>query len=271
MKNAFLPLSSGADYLQMERPTGHAEQNASGGLADLEGVRGSFTGAAVDFHLPCNAAEGDRTCQIVGQFSTWNEFLCKAHLELRELPGRCSQLSLSQCPGSWDFKTTEEECHQGVTVAYWLLKTHHCVTAIHIPYPLLNHADYTNLLSRALQGSLSVKSHFPLAYLWIAEKPLLGPSLFDAAGTVRKHWCTVRASVGTEGGSYASAPNDNVADVPPNSEIALERTGAQISRCTCSKLHARGARSQRYRQRGSVPSYEASVSRLRKRLPLRII
>ncbi|KAH9380246.1 hypothetical protein HPB48_018210 [Haemaphysalis longicornis] len=153
--------------VQVKQSTGQVKRKVAGGLADLEGAMGSFTSTTIDHRLPCTAAGEGGTCQIVGQLSTWNEFLCKAHLELREVPGTCSRLSLSACFRTSELQATREERDRAVTLAHWLLKTHRCVGAVHLPRSLLN-TVHSNPLSRALQGSSAVKSltlHLPILKL----------------------------------------------------------------------------------------------------------
>ncbi|XP_077528721.1 uncharacterized protein LOC144141076 isoform X2 [Haemaphysalis longicornis] len=136
---------------------GQAKRGAAASIppADLENAKGAFTGAAIDYRLPCTASK-NTTCQIVWQLPTWNEFLCKAHLELREMPGTRSQLSLSECLGTATFEATEEELHQTATLVYWLLRTHHCVVAVHMPGTLSDPVN-SPLLSSALRDNSSVK------------------------------------------------------------------------------------------------------------------
>ncbi|XP_077531443.1 uncharacterized protein LOC144143536 [Haemaphysalis longicornis] len=191
----------GAGCVQVKRSTGQAKRKATGDLADLEGAKGSFTGTTIDYRLPCTTAEEDGTCQIVGHLSTWNEFLCKAHLELREVPGTCSRLSLSACLNTSELQATREERDQAVALACWLLKTHRCVAAVHVPRSLLN-TVHTNLLSRALQGSFAVKSltlHFPILQLsrnFCGVLPSLTQlKMFECVGELWRPQASLKAAV----------------------------------------------------------------------------
>lgn len=129
--------------------------SASIHLANLEGARGSFTGAAIDYRIACTAAE-DNTCQIVRHLPVWNEFLCKGHVELQETTGEHGQLSLSACRGVCAYHASSDEFQQAAALAYWLLKTHRCVAVVDIHGSIWD--AHPALAASALRDSPSVKS-----------------------------------------------------------------------------------------------------------------
>ncbi|KAH6943556.1 hypothetical protein HPB50_024329 [Hyalomma asiaticum] len=143
-----------------EALVGHRAENVGDLLVDLEGARSLFSGRVLDYRTPCTASAG-RTCQIVAHISVWNEFLLPIDLELRELPHTERQLALEivyhthQWQEWWD----ERERHklkQAATALFWLLKTHHCVPTICIPYTMSDNC--ISLLCEALDGNTSLKS-----------------------------------------------------------------------------------------------------------------
>lgn len=123
-------------------------------LANVDGATARFSGATVHFRSPCTAADG-RTCQIARYLAAWNEFLSQAHLELRELPTVRWELRLASFDGPHPVDTWQDQLHETATLVYWLLKTHHCVTALEIgPYRL---REYEAVLCRCLRERSSVK------------------------------------------------------------------------------------------------------------------
>lgn len=99
--------------------------------AFLEDARGCFTDTPINFDLACTATE-QRTCQIVPRVSVWNELLCQARLQLRELPGARGQLALVAAETRCLPKPTKEERIQAAALVYWLLTTHSCVASADI-------------------------------------------------------------------------------------------------------------------------------------------
>ncbi|XP_065311552.1 uncharacterized protein [Dermacentor albipictus] len=124
-------------------------------LANLDGAMGHISGAAINFRFPCTIAEG-RTCQIVRHLSVWNEFLCQAHLELRELPALRSQLCLGGFDGPHPVDTLQDQLHEAATLVYLLLTNHTCVTALDIGPLRLN--EYEALLCSSLQKNISIRN-----------------------------------------------------------------------------------------------------------------
>lgn len=217
-----------AGCVQIKRSTGQPKRKVAGGLADLEGAKGSFTGTTIDLRLACTAADDHGTSQIMGQLPTWNELLCMAHLELREVPGTCSQMSLSACLGTRKLLATEEERDRAVTLAYWLLRTHHCVAAVNVPRSLLN-TVHSNVLSQALQDSSSVKSRtLHLDYLELqgnicrALASLTQLETFEPVGTLCETQAALKAAV-----------------------VLLLQTTVSLTCLPISKLHWRDAREVR--------------------------
>lgn len=138
----------------------HRPENASELLVDLEGAT-LFSGRVLNYRYPCTASTG-RTCQIVAHISVWNEFLSTINLELRELPHTDRQLALESVHDMlewqewWEYKRDEHKLKQAPTALFWLLKTHHCVSTICIPYTM---SDFCiSLLCEALDGNTSLKS-----------------------------------------------------------------------------------------------------------------
>ncbi|KAH7961404.1 hypothetical protein HPB52_008889 [Rhipicephalus sanguineus] len=96
-------------------------------LADLDGVKGPFSGAPLPYKLPCRA-DKDRTCQIVRHLSTWNEFLFQVRMEIREVAGARGQLAV-MCFDSLELLIDDgdSQLHRIATLLHWLLSTHHCI------------------------------------------------------------------------------------------------------------------------------------------------
>lgn len=124
--------------------------------ANLEGARGPFTNAVVDYTAPCTATER-RACQIVRHIAVWNELLLCAGLELRDSPSpRGHGLSLVSCEKpSWPSET-EDELHMSATLVNVLLKTHRCVTCLLVRTGPLK--AYEVLLRDAIHSNSFIKS-----------------------------------------------------------------------------------------------------------------
>ncbi|XP_070380008.1 uncharacterized protein [Dermacentor albipictus] len=125
------------------------------GLADIEGIKGFFSGHAVDHTSPCTATE-DRACHIVRHLSVWNEMLSQAKLELRETPRTRSGLTVASidCPYMRDHSL--DTLHRVATLLHCLVKKHHCVTHVDVTMGRLN--LYDELLCDALRGNQFVES-----------------------------------------------------------------------------------------------------------------
>ncbi|KAH9365877.1 hypothetical protein HPB48_021138 [Haemaphysalis longicornis] len=134
--------------------------------AFLEDAKGSFTGAPIDFGQACTATE-HRTCQIVPRVSIWNELLCHARLQLRELSGGQGQLALVAAETRFLPKPTKEERTQAASLVYWLLTTHRCVASVDISVfdghdQLICHAMWANPSIKTLKfdsGSLKIRQN----------------------------------------------------------------------------------------------------------------
>ncbi|XP_072146136.1 uncharacterized protein [Dermacentor andersoni] len=125
------------------------------GLADIEGIKGFFSGHAVDHASPCTATE-DRACHIVRHLTVWNEVLSQAKLELRETPRTRSGLTVASidCPYMRDHSL--DTLHRVATLLHCLVKKHHCVTHVDVTMGRLN--VYDELLCDALRGNQFVES-----------------------------------------------------------------------------------------------------------------
>lgn len=125
-------------------------------LDDIDGIRGCFSGTPVDYRAPCTATE-HRACHVARHMSAWNEILVRVRLELSHLPGTSGNLCLSRIAGKHPRpdELVESQTHQAVTLLYWLLKGHHCVSSAHVHLDTLGtHAD---IASAALEMNTSVK------------------------------------------------------------------------------------------------------------------
>ncbi|XP_070380012.1 uncharacterized protein [Dermacentor albipictus] len=125
------------------------------GLADIEGIRGFFSGEAIDHASPCTATE-DRACHIVGHLTAWNEVLSQAKLELRESPRTRSGLTVASidCPYMRDHSL--DTLHRVATLLHCVVKKHHCVT--HLDVTMGRLTLYDELLCDALRGNQSVET-----------------------------------------------------------------------------------------------------------------
>ncbi|KAL3193609.1 hypothetical protein MRX96_016956 [Rhipicephalus microplus] len=113
-----------------------ANDDCTDGLGDLlvnqESFRGVFSRNLVDHRMPCTASN-DTRCQMVASISKWNEILSWIELELCELPGEGRQLGLVHVSNICHVRPEENQIRQATAILYWLLKTHRCVTSVHIP------------------------------------------------------------------------------------------------------------------------------------------
>ncbi|KAL1480086.1 hypothetical protein MTO96_051334 [Rhipicephalus appendiculatus] len=102
--------------------------------ANLDGFLSMFTGTTVNYRMPCTAAE-NRSCQILGSLSVWNECLCQAKTELRLVPktrGHLAVASIEGIEGPFLRDHSVENLHKVATLLYWLLKQHRCVTELEL-------------------------------------------------------------------------------------------------------------------------------------------
>lgn len=105
--------------------------------------------------MACTATK-DNTCQIVQHLPVWNEFLCKARLQLQETLGKHGQLSLSACQGIRMYRASRDEFEQGAALVYWLLESHGCVAVIDIHCNIWN--AHQAIVANPLRDSAFVKS-----------------------------------------------------------------------------------------------------------------
>ncbi|XP_049523872.1 uncharacterized protein LOC125945681, partial [Dermacentor silvarum] len=125
------------------------------GLADIEGIKGFFSGEAVDHASPCTATK-DRACQIVRHLTVWNEVLSQAKLELKESPLTRTGMTVVSidCPYIRDHSL--DTLHRVATLLHCLVKKHHCVTHLDITMGRLN--LYDELLCDALRGNQFIET-----------------------------------------------------------------------------------------------------------------
>ncbi|XP_065304297.1 NLR family CARD domain-containing protein 3-like [Dermacentor albipictus] len=135
-------------------------------LADLDSLVSTFTGTVIDYHMPCTAAEG-RSCQILSSLSVWNEVLCQAEIELKQVPRTPGHLAVTIIDGTFVRDHSAENLHRAATLLYWLLKEHRCITEVELSCGRLN--IYEGLLCAAFQQKTSVKK------LNLRETGSLGP------------------------------------------------------------------------------------------------
>ncbi|KAH7949774.1 hypothetical protein HPB49_015221 [Dermacentor silvarum] len=123
-------------------------------LADLDCLISTFTRTAIDYRMPCTAAEG-RTCQILSSVSVWNEALCQAKMELKQVPKTPGHLAVTSIDGTCVRDHSIENLHRAATLLHWLLMEHRCITVVELSGCRLN--IYEGLLCDALQQNTSVK------------------------------------------------------------------------------------------------------------------
>ncbi|KAH7950357.1 hypothetical protein HPB49_023012 [Dermacentor silvarum] len=125
------------------------------GLADIEGMKGFFSGEAIDHDSPCTATE-DRTCQIARHLTVWNEVLSQAKLELRESARTRAGMTVASidCPYVRDHSL--DTLHRVATLLHCLVKKHHCVTHLDVTMGRLN--LYDELLCDALRGNQFIET-----------------------------------------------------------------------------------------------------------------
>ncbi|KAK8765278.1 hypothetical protein V5799_032114 [Amblyomma americanum] len=117
----------------------------------LDGAIVSLSGTYVDQFVPCTATD-QSTCQIVPNLPALNELLFASHLELRELPDRCGQLSLSSFSHCGLLAPHSPQAE----LIFWLLTAHRCIVAVHVwisPFDC-----HTASLCRTLQRNLWLKA-----------------------------------------------------------------------------------------------------------------
>ncbi|KAH7944713.1 hypothetical protein HPB51_028575 [Rhipicephalus microplus] len=124
-------------------------------LADIEGIKGTFTNATLDYRSPCTASERG-TCHIVRQLSMWNELLSDAYLELRKEPDAVGFLSLVTLERAYPSIPEARKLHQCATLVYWLLTIHRCVVSVDVH--LRNLGPHYVLIFAALRGNPAVKT-----------------------------------------------------------------------------------------------------------------
>ncbi|KAL3224278.1 hypothetical protein MRX96_049566 [Rhipicephalus microplus] len=124
-------------------------------LADIEGIKGTFTNATLDYRSPCTASERG-TCHIVRQLSVWNEFLLDAYLELRKETDTMGFLSLVTLERAYPSIPEARKLHQCATLVYWLLTIHRCVVSVDVH--LRNLGPHYVLIFAALRRNPAVKT-----------------------------------------------------------------------------------------------------------------
>ncbi|KAH9381658.1 hypothetical protein HPB48_017063 [Haemaphysalis longicornis] len=97
----------------------------------LEDTKGCFTAPRSGLTGPARQPSS-KHCQIVSRVSVWNELLCHARLQLREVCGTRGQLALVAADTRCLPKPTEEKKTQAVALVHWLLAAHRCVAAVDI-------------------------------------------------------------------------------------------------------------------------------------------
>nr|XP_054925806.1 uncharacterized protein LOC126529409 [Dermacentor andersoni] len=125
------------------------------GLADIEGIKGFFSGHAVDHASPCTATE-DRACHIVRHLTVWNEVLSQAKLELRETPRTRSGLTVASIDCPYIKNHSLDTLHRVAKLLHCLVKKHHCMTHVDVTMGRLN--VYDELLCDALRGNQFIES-----------------------------------------------------------------------------------------------------------------
>ncbi|XP_070379541.1 uncharacterized protein [Dermacentor albipictus] len=135
-------------------------------LADLDCFVSTFTGTVINYRMPCTAAEG-RSCQILSSLSVWNEVLCQAEIELKQVPRTPGHLAVTIIDGTFVRDHPAENLHRAATLLYWLLTGHRCITEVELSCGRLN--IYEGLLCAAFQQTTSVKK------LNLRETGSLGP------------------------------------------------------------------------------------------------
>ncbi|XP_070379555.1 uncharacterized protein [Dermacentor albipictus] len=135
-------------------------------LADLDCLVSTFTGTVINYRMPCTAAEG-RSCQILSSLSGWNEVLCQAKIEIKQVPRTPGHLAVTIIDGTFVRDHSVENLHRAATLLYWLLTRHRCITEVELSCGRLN--IYEGLLCAAFQQNTSVKK------LNLRETSSLGP------------------------------------------------------------------------------------------------
>ncbi|KAH6943454.1 hypothetical protein HPB50_021686 [Hyalomma asiaticum] len=137
-------------------------------LADLEGIRGIFSGELIDHALSCTATE-DQACQIVRRVSVWNEVFSQAKLQLRQNQSRRSGMAMVSVKSPYVRDHSPSMLHQAATLLYHVLKRHRCLTHLEVTIRRLN--LYDQLLCDALRGH----EHIETLYLRDPSERCLNP------------------------------------------------------------------------------------------------
>ncbi|KAH7943027.1 hypothetical protein HPB52_004010 [Rhipicephalus sanguineus] len=146
---------SGTDSLQSRAADTATEPSAESSLVtpvSLDGARGPFTRATVDYAAACTATE-HRACQLLRNLAVWNEFLLPSWLELREDssssrgPGRLSLVSYRKLGLRYP---TDDELHLSAGLVNALLKSHSCVKRV-VVVDIWLLKSYGTLLADALR------------------------------------------------------------------------------------------------------------------------
>lgn len=124
-------------------------------LAHLRGAYGTLTGSRIVYTAPCSGCN-DRPCWLFEDLSVWNEFLCRASLQLREIAGRQSCLLLGQVNVSCLPPPALEDMRHAAAIVHYLLTAHYCVAAIDCNTGSLGTYEY--LFFDALRRSKFVRS-----------------------------------------------------------------------------------------------------------------
>lgn len=124
-------------------------------LAHLRGAYGTLTGSRIEYTAPCSGSN-DRPCWLFEDLSLWNEFLCRASLQLREIAGRQSCLILRQVNVSCLPTPAQEDLRHAAAIVHYLLTAHYCVAAVDCSTGSLGTYEY--LFFDALRRSKFVRS-----------------------------------------------------------------------------------------------------------------
>ncbi|KAH7967079.1 hypothetical protein HPB49_022237 [Dermacentor silvarum] len=168
------------------KPNNTDAAQSSGGLAEVNVARSPYMGNVVDFNISCTAT-GNQTCQLVKRLSTYNEFLCQVGLELRyspDSPCATGHLRLYTFPGPFPAlgDKTNGKAKQAVSLMYSLLRTHQCISAVHVRLGLWD--TYRATLCDALRDNESVRQLNVESELLTREVSAVIPTLRNLEETV---------------------------------------------------------------------------------------
>ncbi|XP_065308414.1 uncharacterized protein [Dermacentor albipictus] len=104
-----------------------------------------------DHCVPCTVAE-NQTCQIADKLSAWNRLLLASNFELREQADMSGQL----CLGNFSGKVHLRQLPQNQDRLRWLLRTHHCISSVHLKLHIVTNPDFYVL--KALRHSSGIKT-----------------------------------------------------------------------------------------------------------------